>query len=72
MMAVFSTEEIIEAAGGTALNNIEYDFSGVSTDTRTLKPGNLFIALCGERFDGHNFIAQAVERARLVCWSVVK
>lgn len=61
-MAVFFTEEIIETAGGTVLNNIEYDFSGISTDTRTLKPGNLFIALCGERFDGHNFVAQAVQK----------
>jgi UDP-N-acetylmuramoyl-tripeptide--D-alanyl-D-alanine ligase len=34
-------------------------FSGVSTDTRTLRPGDLFIALRGERFDGHLFLEQA-------------
>lgn len=33
----------------------------VSTDTRTVEPGALFVALVGERFDAHNFTAQAVE-----------
>ena len=36
--------------------------SGVSTDTRTLKPGDLFIALRGEHFEGHKFIADAFDR----------
>ncbi|MBL8993141.1 MAG: UDP-N-acetylmuramoyl-tripeptide--D-alanyl-D-alanine ligase [Spirochaetia bacterium] len=35
-------------------------FSGVSTDTRTLKPGELFIALRGENFNGHDFLEQAL------------
>ncbi len=34
-------------------------FTGVSTDTRTLKAGDLFVALRGERYDGHAFLAQA-------------
>jgi len=34
-------------------------FGGVSTDTRTLGAGELFVALRGERFDGHAFLAQA-------------
>jgi UDP-N-acetylmuramoyl-tripeptide--D-alanyl-D-alanine ligase len=35
------------------------EFNGVSTDTRTLRPGDLFVALRGERFDGHGFLGQA-------------
>jgi UDP-N-acetylmuramoyl-tripeptide--D-alanyl-D-alanine ligase len=35
------------------------EISGVSTDTRTLKPGDLFVALEGPNFDGHHFIDQA-------------
>lgn len=35
---------------------------GISTDTRTLAPGDTFVALRGERFDGHDFLAQAVGR----------
>jgi UDP-N-acetylmuramoyl-tripeptide--D-alanyl-D-alanine ligase len=34
-------------------------FSTVSTDTRTLAPGALFVALRGERFDGHDYVAAA-------------
>lgn len=37
-------------------------FTGVSTDSRTLKPGDLFVALTGERFDGNRFVASAKER----------
>jgi UDP-N-acetylmuramoyl-tripeptide--D-alanyl-D-alanine ligase len=32
-------------------------FSGVTTDSRKIKPGDLFVALRGERFDGHDFVA---------------
>jgi UDP-N-acetylmuramoyl-tripeptide--D-alanyl-D-alanine ligase len=35
--------------------------NGFSTDSRMVQPGNLFIALHGETFDGHNFITKAVE-----------
>jgi UDP-N-acetylmuramoyl-tripeptide--D-alanyl-D-alanine ligase len=34
----------------------------VNTDTRTIEPGDTFIALRGERFDGHDFAAEAVRR----------
>lgn len=37
-------------------------FRGVATDTRALSPGALFIALKGERFDGHDFVAEAFRR----------
>ena len=37
-------------------------FSGVGTDTRTIAEGDLFVALVGERFDGHAFLAEAAAR----------
>ncbi len=37
-------------------------FTGVSTDTRTLRDGDLFVALRGERYDGHAFLGQAKEK----------
>jgi UDP-N-acetylmuramoyl-tripeptide--D-alanyl-D-alanine ligase len=37
-------------------------FNGVATDSRTLKAGELFVALKGGRFDGHDFVAQAFDR----------
>ena len=37
----------------------DVEFGGVGTDTRTLKQGDLFVALRGERYDGHRFVARA-------------
>ena len=34
----------------------------MATDTRTLAPGDLFVAIKGERFDGHDFVGTAFER----------
>ncbi len=39
----------------------EKHVAGISTDTRTLKPGDLFIPLRGENFDGHRFISAALK-----------
>lgn len=35
------------------------EFKGISIDTRTLQHGNLFVAIPGEQFDGHNFVEEA-------------
>lgn len=40
----------------------DVEFSTVSTDSRTVAPGDLFIAISGERFDGNMFVAQAAEK----------
>ncbi|MHB1552301.1 MAG: Mur ligase domain-containing protein, partial [Vulcanimicrobiaceae bacterium] len=37
----------------------------VVTDTRTLVPGDTFLALRGERFDGHAYVREALERGAL-------
>jgi len=42
-----------------SLHGIDADFLGVSTDTRSLKPGELFVALQGPNFDGAAFVQQA-------------
>jgi len=43
---------------------------GVSTDSRTIKEGQLFVPLIGEKFNGHNFIEQAIEKgAKASLWS---
>lgn len=44
------------------VDNKNVIFKGVSTDTRTIKPGEVFVALRGENFNGHDYIAQAVEK----------
>ena len=37
-------------------------FNGVSTDTRSLRAGELFVALSGANYDGHDFVSQAQQR----------
>ena len=37
-------------------------FTGVSTDSRTVCPGELFVALTGENYDGHQFVRAAREQ----------
>lgn len=55
--------DILDWTGGQLLPNSsvrpDYDFTGISTDTRTLKLGNLYLALSGAQHDGHQFLAQA-------------
>jgi UDP-N-acetylmuramoyl-tripeptide--D-alanyl-D-alanine ligase len=53
-----------EAAGvlGAKATAPQARFDGVSTDTRAVKAGELFVALRGERFDGHDFLGVAAER----------
>lgn len=43
-------------------NGLDAYFSGVCTDSRTVREGDLFVALSGETFDGHKFINSALEQ----------
>jgi len=55
---------LAEAAGAIGARHVGADarFSGVSTDTRSVGRGELFVAIRGERFDGHDFLAAAKGR----------
>ncbi len=55
--------QILQACSGRLiLGDPEADLGGISIDTRTLNKGDLFIAIKGERFDGHDFIPDAIRR----------
>ncbi|HSP80008.1 MAG TPA: Mur ligase family protein, partial [Myxococcaceae bacterium] len=60
-MAVrFTDEQVVQAAGATRrAGRAGAVHEAVCTDTRALTPGCLFVALQGERFDAHDFLAQA-------------
>ena len=49
-----------EAAVALGLESLPCPIVGVSIDSRTLHAGDLFVALRGERFDGHDYVAQAL------------
>ena len=55
-------DEAARAMGATLAGPAEATFAGLSTDTRTVAAGELFVAIRGERFDGHAFLATARER----------
>jgi UDP-N-acetylmuramoyl-tripeptide--D-alanyl-D-alanine ligase len=52
----------VTATRGRLVNGRELKVTGVSIDTRTLKPGDLYVAIRGKRLDGHQFCSQAIER----------
>jgi UDP-N-acetylmuramoyl-tripeptide--D-alanyl-D-alanine ligase len=52
----------VAAATGGRLAGADASFAGVSTDSRTIGAGMLFVALAGERFDGNAFVAAAAAR----------
>ncbi len=54
---LWTSDEILAATGGT-LVGAPFDATGISIDTRSLSPGDLFVALAGAR-DGHEFVGQA-------------
>ena len=58
-MPLWHGAALAAATGGTA--SAPFDVTGVSIDTRTLRPGDLFVALVGER-DGHAHVAEAIAR----------
>jgi UDP-N-acetylmuramoyl-tripeptide--D-alanyl-D-alanine ligase len=53
--------DIAQWVGGRLVGNGE-SIVGVSTDTRTITPGALFVALKGERYDAHDFVVTAHDR----------
>jgi UDP-N-acetylmuramoyl-tripeptide--D-alanyl-D-alanine ligase len=60
---VLTIREILTATGGTLLRGSEdLVVTSVSTDTRNLEPGALYVPLVGERFDGHAFAPDAIGR----------
>ena len=52
--------ELAAAVGGELVGE-DVLFTSVGTDSRNIVPGQLFIALRGERFDGHAYVLQALQ-----------
>ncbi len=57
---LWTSDEAARATGG--MTNGSWSATGVSIDSRTVEGGDIFVALAGPSFDGHNFVASAFER----------
>jgi UDP-N-acetylmuramoyl-tripeptide--D-alanyl-D-alanine ligase len=70
MLIVFTREELLTIAGVTPQGGpLPAEFASAAVDSRLVQPGDLFIALRGERTDGHRFIEAAVRAgaAAILC-----
>lgn len=57
------TSTVLEATGGKLIRGSDRcRFSGVSIDSRTVQAGELFVAIRGDRFDGHSFSESVLEK----------
>lgn len=64
-------EQIARILGGRLIGLGQRSLvNGISTDSRTIRPGQLFWALEGERFDGHDFVLEALSKG--ACGAVVR
>ena len=59
MTALWTASDVLMATGGSSHGPADWIASGVSIDTRTLKPGDLFVALQGPNHDGHDHLSAA-------------
>ncbi|HKJ05310.1 MAG TPA: UDP-N-acetylmuramoyl-tripeptide--D-alanyl-D-alanine ligase [Geopsychrobacteraceae bacterium] len=67
---MFSLEMVARiTAGDLPSGTPDRHLSGISTDSRNLKAGELFVPLRGARFDGHDYLIQAVRNGAAACLS---
>ena len=59
--ALWTPHDVVAATGGRLLGEM-HPATGVSIDTRTLQPGDLFFAIKGDVHDGHRFVAAALAK----------
>lgn len=58
-----TAEEVLAAVSGLRISGKhKTQLAGISTDSRSIRPGEIFLALKGELYDGHNFVLKSVER----------
>jgi len=66
-MVHLTYEEILKVTGGKPAGDGKCnEITGISTDSRTIEKGSLFIPLKGENFDGHDFIGSAFEKGAVL------
>ncbi len=62
MNGPFSLQQLQQALSAELISTADVKITGVSTDTRQLKEGDLFLAIKGPNFDAHSLVAQAEEK----------
>ncbi|PWK72779.1 UDP-N-acetylmuramoylalanyl-D-glutamyl-2,6-diaminopimelate--D-alanyl-D-alanine ligase [Aminobacter sp. AP02] len=61
MSLLWTSDALVEATGGRPLGQMPEGISGISIDSRSLKPGEAFFAIKGDAMDGHDFATAAIK-----------
>lgn len=64
MSIIWNSKDAAKATGGKSTK--EWNASGISIDSRTIAKGDIFVALKGENFDGHDFVIQSLDKGAVV------
>ncbi len=60
MSGLWRTADLVAAMGGVCRDSLPQEVSGISIDSRSVKPGEAFFAIRGDRLDGHAFAGNAL------------
>ena len=67
-IASYNIETLLKITNGQSYHTQpDKTFTGISTDTRTIKANNIYIALIGPRYDGHDFVNMAMQKGASLC-----
>lgn len=58
---LWTLDAFVDAAGGSIKGDAGAEITGISIDSRTLEPGDAFVAIKGDRLDGHDYVAAALD-----------
>jgi len=62
----WNASDVLQATGGRLVyGDDEIRFQGISIDSRTINAGDLFVAIAGQKHDGHNFLGEALAKGAL-------
>ena len=69
MTTLWKSHEVLKATKGDIIGSKFWKANGISIDTRSILPGNIFLAIEGENKDGHNFVLEAFKKG--ACAAIV-
>ena len=58
--ALWTIDELLAATGGRLHGRVTKPLTAVTIDSRAVKPGDIFVAIKGDKHDGHDFVASAL------------
>ena len=64
--SLWSAQELVAATGGCLMGEMRGPIHGVTIDSRSIAPGDVFVAIKGDKLDGHEFVVPALKAGATV------